>query len=33
MEMNAADGEQKKLKEILNKRMEVNEHEKREYKW
>jgi len=32
MEMNAADGKQKKLKEIINKRMEVNEHQKREYR-
>jgi hypothetical protein len=30
--MNAADGKQKKLKEIINKRMEANEHEKREHK-
>ena len=32
MEMNAADGKQKNLKEIVNKRMGVNEHQKREHK-
>jgi len=32
MEMNEADGKQKKLKEIINTRMDVNEHQKREHK-